>query len=261
MAMSVGELVAASVVDRRVWDAYGDQAAPGVYVLGVPGRALPFVVSRAWKVPTGTVIEEIRLIGPSGRTVHRWGPAPRRMRGMMDLTVEVDTLDDAVLDETGTFVASFIIDDVIVGETEFPVYLQASPTSLPKEVEDGFKRSDVIWLGVEHQGRRTTVPSWFAYKDGKVFVLSQKEPGPDEQTVPGIPNAKELVLITRRKLRDTALGEYYATFRLLEGAEWEAAAKLLADKRKSRAGAPNESIARWRTTCHIAELTPVVPGT
>lgn len=259
MAVSVGELVAGSVVDKRVWDAYGEQAAPGVYVLGVPGRALPFVVSRAWKVPTRTVAEEIRLIGPSGRTVHRWGPRPRRMIGMMDLTVEVDTLDDAVLDETGTFVASFIIDGVIVGETEFPVYVQASPTKLPKEVEDGFKRSDVIWLGVEHQGRRKTIPSWFAYKDGKLYVLSQKEPGPEEQTVPGIPGAPELVLITRRKLRDTALGQYFATYRLLEGAEWEAAAKLLADKRKSRAGAPNESIARWRSSCYIAELTPLVP--
>jgi hypothetical protein len=147
-----------------------------------------------------------------------------------------------------------------VGETEFPVYVQASPTKLPKEVEDGFKRSDVIWLGVEHQGKRKTIPAWFAYKDGKIYVLSQKEPGPEEQTVPGIPGSPELVLITRRKLRETSLGEFYASSRLLEGAEWEAAAKLLADKRKSRAGAPNESIARWRSTCHIAELTPLVPG-
>jgi hypothetical protein len=259
MSTSVGELVAATVVDKRVWDAYGEASAPGIYLLGVPGRALPFVVSRAWKVPTGTVAEEIRLIGPSGRTVYRWGPQPRRMIGMMDLTVEVDTIDDAILDETGTFVVSFIIDDVIVGETEVPVYVQASPTKLPKEIEDGFKKSDVIWIGVEHQGKRVTIPAWFAYKDGKLFVLSQKQPGPEEQTVPGVPGARELIVITRRKLRDTSLDEFHASFRLLEGAEWEAAAKLLADKRKSRAGTPQESIARWRSTCHIAELTPVLP--
>src|SRR5206468_5717720 len=125
--VSVGELVAANVADKRVWDTYGESSAPGVYLLGSPGRALPFALFRAWKVPVGTVSEEIRFIGPSGRTIHRWGPAVRRMAGMMELTTEVDTIDDAVFDETGTFVASFIIEDVIVGELEFPVYVQASP--------------------------------------------------------------------------------------------------------------------------------------
>jgi hypothetical protein len=260
MSTSVGELVEANVVDHRVWDAYGTSSAPGIYLLGVPGRALPFVVYRAWKVPTGTVAEEIRLIGPSGRTLHRWGPQPRRMVGMMDLTEEVDTIEDAMLDETGTFIVSFMIDGVIVGETEVPVYVQASPSKLPKEIEDGFRKSDVIWVGVEHKGKRITVPAWFAYKDGKLYVLSQKRSGPEEQTIPGIPGANELIVITRRKLRDTSLDEFHVGVRLLEGAEWEAAAKLLADKRKSRAGTPQDSIVRWRSSCHIAELTPVLPG-
>jgi hypothetical protein len=260
MSTSVGELVEANVVDQRVWDAYGTSSAPGIYLLGVPGRALPFVVYRAWKVPTGTVAEEIRLIGPSGRTLHRWGPQPRRMVGMMDLTEEVDTIEDAILDETGTFIVSFMIDGVIVGETEVPVYVQASPSKLPKEIEEGFRKSDVIWVGVEHKGKRITVPAWFAYKDGKLYVLSQKQSGPEEQTIPGIPGANELIVITRRKLRDTSLDEFHVGVRLLEGAEWEAAAKLLADKRKSRAGTPQDSIARWRASCHIAELTPVLPG-
>ena len=92
------ELVAGIAADKRVWDAYGTDAASGIYLLGVPGRALPFVVMRAWKVPNGLVSEEIRFIGPSGRTVHRWGPEARHMRGMMDLTVEVDTIEDAVFD-------------------------------------------------------------------------------------------------------------------------------------------------------------------
>jgi hypothetical protein len=153
-----------------------------------------------------------------------------------------------------------MIDGVIVGETEVPVYVQASPSKLPKEIEDGFRKSDVIWVGVEHKGKRITVPAWFAYKDGKLYVLSQKQSGPEEQTIPGIPGANELIVITRRKLRDTSLDEFHVGVRLLEGAEWEAAAKLLADKRKSRAGTPQDSIVRWRASCHIAELTPVLPG-
>jgi len=108
--MTVGELVSANVVDLRVWDTYGEQGPAGVYLLGMPGTALPFVVTRAWKVGTGQVSEEIHFYGPSGRLVHRWGPAIRRMLGSMDLTVETDTIADARFDETGTYVVSFVID-------------------------------------------------------------------------------------------------------------------------------------------------------
>lgn len=257
----VGELVAAAVVDKRVWDAYGANASDGIYLVGQPGPAFPFVVFRSWKVPTGFVNEEFRLIGPSGRTVYRWGPEPRRMVGAMDLTTELDTIEDAVFDETGTFVASFILNGQIVGEIEVPVFVQAAPAKLPKETEDGLKKSDVIWIGTQaSNGKRTTAPAWFAYKNGRIYVLSQKEPGPAEQTVPGVPDAQQLLVITRRKLRDTSLQEFHAAQRRLEGAEWEEAAKLLVDKRKSRAGSPAESLNRWRGSCHIVELTPDVPA-
>jgi hypothetical protein len=217
----VGELVAAAVVDERVWNAHGDRANDGIYLAGQPGPALPFVIFRAWKVPVGVVSEEIRLIGPSGRTIFRWGPEPRRMAGAMDLTTELDRVDDAVFDETGTFVASFMIDEAIVGEIEFPVFVQSAPEKLPKETEDGLKKSDVIWVGTVRNGKRRTIPAWFVYRNGKIYVLAQ---------------------------------------RLLEGAEWEAAAALLADKRKSRNGSPAENIAKWRGKADIVELTPNVPA-
>ena len=65
-------------------------------------------------------------------------------------------------------------------------------------------------------------------------------------------------MITRRKGRDTSLDRFPASYRVLEGPEWEEAAKALADKRKSRAGTPADSIKRWRSSADIAELTPVV---
>jgi hypothetical protein len=258
--MIVGELVAAAVVDKRVWDAQGDGAPDGVYLVGQPGPALPFIVFRAWKVPTGYVSQEIRFIGPSGRTIYIWGPKVARMIGSMDLTTLVDTVDDAVFDETGTYVASFILDDEIVGEIEFPMYVQLAPAKLPKETEDGLKKSDVIWIGTEAGGKRRTVPAWFAYRNGRIYVLSQKQPGPQEQTVPGVPDAQELVVITRRKLRDTALQEFTVAQRALEGQEWEDAAKILVDRRRSRVGPPADSLNRWRGACHIVELTPNVPA-
>lgn len=254
------ELVAGLAADQRVWDAYGENAAGGIYLLGQPARALPFVVMRAWKVPNGLVSEELRIIAPSGRTVYRWGPHARRMRGMMDLTVEVDTIDDALLEETGTYVVSCILDGDIIGEFEVPVYLQEAPTKLPKDFEEGLKKSDVIWVGVEHQGRPRTVPAWFAYRNGKIYVLSQREMGPEEQTIPGLGASAEILVVTRRKLRDTALDRFFATPRLLQGAEWEEMAKVLVDKRRSRPGAPADSLNRWRGTCDIVELVPNVPA-
>ena len=254
--MTTGELISAAVVDERVWDAYQESAPDGIYLVGQPGPALTFVAFRAWKVPTGFVSEEFRLVGPSGRTLYRWGPRVRRMKGAMDLTVEVDRIDDAVLEESGTYVASFILEGQILGEIEFPVYVQAAAQKLPKETEDGLRKSDVIWVGTRANGHKRMAPVWFAYKDGKILLLSKREPGPEEQSVPGVPEAKELLVVTRRKYRDTALQEFTAAQRLLEGVEWEAAAKVLADRRRSRVGPPADSLGSWRGTCDIVELTP-----
>ena len=255
-----GELVAAAVVDARVWESQGNVSPDGIYLTGQPGPALPFVMFRAWKVPVGIVQEEVRLFGPSGRMIFRWGPEYRRMAGMFDLTTEVDHVGRAVFEETGLYVASFVIDDQVLGEIEVPVYVQAEPPALDKSVEEGLKKSDVIWVGADVGGKRKTVPAWFAYKNGKVYVLSQREPGPDEQTIPGAGTAREFVVITRRKLRDTALNELTASGRLLEGSEWEEAASLLVDRRRSRNGPPSEALARWRKTCDILELTLNAPA-
>jgi hypothetical protein len=276
--MPVGELVFANLVDARVFDAEGEGAPGGIYLIGLPSRALPFVAHRSWKVPTGYVAEEIRLTAPSGLTAYRWGPKTRWMRGSMDLTVETDLIEDAILREVGQYLASFIIEGQVLGEIEVPAYLQAAPDKFPKEIEDGLKRSDVIWVGLEEGpaedgsgvlrllGRRREkprprmIPSWFVYRNGRIYVLSRIEPGFDEQTVPGIPGANEVLVVTRRKGRETALDRFRAAVRIIPpGPEWEQAAGWLADKRKSRAGPPGDSIKRWRESSAIAELTPIIP--
>jgi hypothetical protein len=258
MESVIGELVAAAVVDERVWQAEGESAPDGVYLVGQPGPAMAFVIFRAWKVPVGFVTEEIRLVGPSGRTIYRWGPQVRRMVGAMDLTTEVDVIRDAAFDESGTYLASFILDGQIVGELEFPMHVQVAAAKLPKVTEDSLKKTDVIWVGHEERGRRVTAPAWFGYKNGRILLVSQRDPGPAEQSVPGVPDAHELIVVTRRKGRDTSMEEFTAAQRVLEGAEWEEAAKVLADRRRSRVGAPADSIARWRGSCDIVELVPNV---
>ncbi len=264
--MAVGELVLANLVDQRLFAGQGDNGPTGIYVLGVPGRALPFTMYRAWKVPTGMVSEEVQFWSPSGRLTYQWGPQVRRMRGMMDLTEERDLVEDAMFEETGTHIASFVLDGEIIAEVEVPVFLQQAATKLPKDVEDGLRKSDVIWVGVERRdGNPLTIPAWFTYKNGRILVLSKNDPGPDEQTVPGIPGASEVVVVTRRKTtnpetraRDTGLDRFHASVRILDGPEWDEAAKALADRRRTRPGPAVDRIKQWRGTCTIGELTPIL---
>jgi hypothetical protein len=235
-----------------------------VYVRSLPGRALPFDVVRAWKAPTGYVTEEVELITPGGMVAHRIGPSPRQMLGSMDLTNLSTNVSDATFSEPGAYLASFLLEGDLVAQVDFQVVLQPIPAKLPGAFEDGLKKSDVIWVGLPAKGDRgtrdDTVPAWFAYRGGKIYVLSQREPGPNEQTVPGVPGAGELIVITRRKNTNTSLERFIATARDLEGDEWEEAAKTLVDRRRSRVGPPEESLDRWRGACDIVELTPVVPA-
>lgn len=262
--MPIGDLVFANVIDTPSRAAQGDMGQSVVYVRSLPGRALPFDVLRSWKAPTGYVTEEIELISPDGMVAHRIGPAPRYMLGSMDLTPISTSVQDATFSQPGAYLASFLLEGELVAQVDFQVVLQPVPAKLPGTFEDGLKKSDVIWVGLPATGgngaRDTTVPAWFAYKGGKIFVLSQREPGPTEQTVPGVPGASELVIITRRKNTNTSLERFIATARDLEGDEWEDAAKTLVDRRRSRVGPPEESLERWRGACDIVELTPVVPA-
>jgi hypothetical protein len=260
MAFLEGELIFANVLDVQQRAAAGD-TAPGSVLIVAPGsRALPFVCIRDWKAPTGYLTEEIELVSPTAKVAHRLGPMASHMLGQLDVTRLETVVHDAVFDEVGTHLASYMLESEVVAQTEFQVVLRPVPAKLPATFEDGLKRSDVIWAGVEQSGKDRTAPVWFAYRNGKVYLLSKVDPGPEEQRVPGIPGAGEAVVITRRKGRDTSLERFRASVRLLEGDEWEQAAVFLVDRRRSRVGPPQASIDRWRGTCAIAELTPIVPA-
>src|SRR3989475_5243110 len=256
--MPAGELIFANVLDVRQRAAEGDAAEGLVYLLSVPARALPFAVLRDWKAPTGYIEEEVQLVAPSGKVVHEIGPAARHFLGSMDLTRFEDVVENAVFEEVGVYLASFLLAGEILGQTGFQVVLQAAPDKVPKQVDDGLKKSDVAWIGVEYQGRDVAIPAWFVYRGGKIYVLSSLEPSLEEQSIPGLPDANDLVVITRRKYRDTSLERFHAAARVLEGAEWDQAAKLLADRRRDRHGPPEEAIKRWKGSSVIAELTPIL---
>ena len=257
--MARAELVFANVADRRIWENDGEGAIPLVYTIALPGRALPVVVSRFWKAPQGYVKESFEFVAPSGRIAYSSESQVRRMTGQMDLTRIEDLVEDAVFEELGIYAASFKIDGETEGQVEFQLLLQA-PTGLPKDIEDAVKKVDVLWVGEESNGRDLAVPVWFVYDNGRIYLLHSDERESGEQQVPGLPDAAELVVVTRWKYRETRANRFHAAVRLIEptNPEFEALAGMLADRRRDRHGPPQEAIKKWKSSCVIAELTPSV---
>lgn len=263
--MPNAELVYANVVDERVYDAEGIGGQPLVYSFSIPGRVLPFAVGRQWKAPQGVVIEGFELVAPSGDVVYRSPRRPRRMPGQMDLTEIIDRVDDCTVPELGVYVASLLIDGEVQGQVEFEVVLQQPPEKLSKPFEDGFRRVDAIWVGVEENGRDRAVPVWFAYQKGRAYLIHAVEEGTGEQHVPGVDleeGVTELLVVTRHKMRDTRSNRIRATCRVIEPdqPEFDQLARLLADRRRDRHGPPAEAIGRWKKGCVILELTPHAPA-
>ncbi|MGH2663711.1 MAG: hypothetical protein ACRDH8_13105 [Actinomycetota bacterium] len=257
--MPKAELVFANVLDGRIWESEGEGGVPVVYTISLPGRALPFTVVRSWKAPQGYVAEHFELVAPSGKVAYASEPVVRKMPGQMDLTTLTDVVTDAQLQELGIYAASFLIDGEIQGQVEFQAMLTA-PTALPKEVEDAIKKSDVLWVGEERNGRDRAVPVWFAYNQGRIYILHTDDREAGEQQIPGLPDAVELVVVTRHKYRETRAGRFHAAVRLIEptSPEFDQLAGMLADRRRDRHGPPEEAIKRWKSSCVIAELTPSV---
>lgn len=254
------ELVFANVLDGRLYEAQGEGGQPLAYTVSLPGRALPIVVVRHWKAPQGMVTEHFEFVAPSGKTSFRSELRPRRMPGQMDLTELVDVVDDAFFSELGVYLASFLVDGEVQGQVEFQVLLQQAAAELPDDVEEGLKKSDVIWVGIEANGKDRAVPAWFVYRGGRIYLVHALEDGVNEQQIPGLPDAAELVVITRRKGRETRNRRFPAAVRLIpaEAPEFNELAGLLADRRRDSHTPPAQVINGWRSSCLIAELTPTV---
>ncbi|MDQ3990854.1 MAG: hypothetical protein M3245_00890 [Actinomycetota bacterium] len=259
--MPNAELVFANVLDRRYYEAEGEAGQPLVFTISLPGRALPFVVVRQWKAPQGFSTEHFELVAPSGRVSYTSPRVPRRFPGQMDLASVTQVVEDGTLQEEGVHLASFFLNGRLEGQTEFQVFLTAAAASLPKDIEDALKKSDVIWVGVEANGRDRAAPVWFAYRQGRIYVLHGSDAASGEQYVPGLPEATEVVVVTRRKGRDTRSDRFHAAVRLIEPAdpEFGELAAVLADRRRDRHGPPQDAINRWQRSCLIAELVPSIP--
>lgn len=131
----------------------------------------------------------------------------------------------------------------------------AASIPIDAALDEGLKKSDIMWITPDTARDRKPVPCWFVYKDGKAYVLS----GERQQIIPGAARMREAKVVTRWKMRDARLTEFSATVRLITAAnreEFTDIAQLLLAKRQSVKGTPDENLERWMRECVILELTP-----
>jgi hypothetical protein len=123
-------------------------------------------------------------------------------------------------------------------------------------VDEGLKRSDILWLNVDSDPGGRPIPCWFLYtKDKRLFVLS----GEPQQLIPYAAEAKRAKVVTRWKGRDAAMVEFEAKVRPITAAnrgEFEEIAQLLVAKRQSVRGGAAETIESWIRDAVILELFP-----
>ena len=123
------------------------------------------------------------------------------------------------------------------------------------KVEEGLKRSDIMWVSLDTDPGGKAVACWFLYtKDKRLLVLS----GEPEQRLPFAAQAKKAHVITRWKGRDAPMVEFDARVRAITAAddEFRDTAQLLVAKRQSVRGSASDTIDTWMRDAVILELTP-----
>jgi hypothetical protein len=147
----------------------------------------------------------------------------------------------------------FVADESVRWEDQAIDY-RATP-DLAK-IEEGLKRSDILWLSVDTDPGGKPVPCWFLYgKDKRLFILS----GEPEQRIPFAAQVKKAHVQTRWKGRDAIMVDFDARVRPItaaDGDEFREIAQLLVAKRQSVRGSAAETIDAWMRDAVILELFP-----
>ncbi|MDQ4149560.1 MAG: hypothetical protein M3164_06195 [Actinomycetota bacterium] len=138
------------------------------------------------------------------------------------------------------------------------VEVSAPAGDIDAAIDEGLKKSDILWLIPDTDLLGRAIPCWFVYtKDKRLFVLS----GEPEQRIPYAGDVRSAHVVTRWKGRDARMAEFDADVRPITAAnrqEFEEIGKLLVAKRQSVRASPEETIESWMRDGVILELFPRV---
>jgi hypothetical protein len=109
------------VVTSRVRPARRTDGSSGIALRD--GRALPFVVGRAWSAPAGVYIEQWYLVDPGTREVlYESRERQAAIWGLQALTELSDEVRDSVGLRPGTYLVVFALSRVVGGELEVEAF-------------------------------------------------------------------------------------------------------------------------------------------
>ena len=133
-----------------------------------------------------------------------------------------------MFDETGMYLAAFIVEGEIVSEIEVPVSVHEAPVKLSKEVEDGLKKSDMIWIGTEGprgppRGRAGVVR---VQERTDLRALAEGAGGATSRPSPA-PRCGGCLVTRGGRVATPGRAEFPAAMRVIDGAEFDEAATPL----------------------------------
>lgn len=233
-------------------------ADPVLRVLGeLPSGSQPFALHRVYKGPQGRYEEVIAIADPDGQVIWESPPRLRELRGEMfeDLfrqevheRVEITSIREHTL--------AFYLDGQLVARVplfiDAPESVQAAGV-LMEASETALKKGAICWLTIPQRGGGTLQrPAWYVQQGQKLFVLK----GPEEQELPGLEHATEVVLTVKSKDIKATIGEMPAAVRVVtDEDEFERIATMGMGTRLNLTDG-QAALQRWKDTCTLIELTP-----
>lgn len=253
-----------SIFDFRICDrvlAETEPDAGDVVFLGARGSiAYPFVIVRRLAGPGGVYIDACDLVDADGRSLGVWEKT-FELDGDSKPATLVSELRDVSFPSPGTYTLQYSIFDDVVANFPFTVAQRESPSAgiVPGPLDAALSKSTIAWVAVAQAGGAVVEkPVWYGYEDGRVYVLVG---GDGEQQVPGIFDAPTVRLMARSKVKQSLVAEAGCLVeRLPKDARWEAIARDLLLGRRLNLRDGDAAVNRWKQTCEIACLTPVLPA-
>jgi hypothetical protein len=151
-----------------------------------------------------------------------------------------------------------VYDDHLL-DTPFQVVQSDPPYGavVPGPVDAALAKSTIAWLVVpQDEAPDVTKAVWYGYDQGRVYVLT----GSGEQEVPGLAvHSKHVKLIVRSKDVQSRVGEMTTVTQVMpKDAEWDRIARDVLLGRRLNLADGDKAPDRWRQTCEIVQLTPVL---
>ena len=257
--------MAVTIHDFRVTDAVlavTDPDAGDVVYLGPAGKAaFPFVVSRKLSGPGGVYMDAAEIPGPDMEAI-AFIERKYELDGESITQEIVDELTDITFPGPGKYKLQYFVYDDMLLEIPFEVVQSDPPYGavVPGPVDAALSKSTIAWLAVpQDDGTEITKPIWYGYDQGRVYVLT----GSGEQDLPGLAGtSKHVKLIVRSKDVQSRVGDVLCVSQTLpKDKGWDEIAKDVLLGRRLNLHDGDKAPERWKKTCEIVMLTPVVaPG-